>query len=501
MLRSLPPPAWRPTPRTRHDLRRAAPIVAGGWALTLVEPALGLGCMVAGAGWLARSTLRNSHLTAEYRRAWKARAYEAWSGWARLPSLARLDGWDAPLVDHYIHVHPEDWLPASRARPMHPQAGMGAHVREWRKYRKRARLEGLRVIPRRVTVSVPYRPHITWRQFRKHWNEIHGFPGTPDAPIDPWRWDTTRRVEGVVIGEPFGMPQTIPLPDQPAWSLDVLRLGVLEDGSELVWDLREIPHGLLGGSTRFGKTGLLRLIALQFILGAWWTGQQPGVVILDPKGDEYVCFERPGWWNPAAVEGVHVAVDELDADGNLTTLDTMVAAARAVRQELGRRRRASRAMAAAGQEPIWRPIILIVDEAAELLEREGDKTSPESQARDGQRRELERTIRTIARLGAKFRGHVIAAAQSPRAEFLPADAKINLAYLLFVGPGSPTELGIIFGKDLPDSPPARRGMGVWKDHREGVDPLDPYLYFKGFWLSPEDISATLGGVLEPATAA
>ena len=466
---------------------------------SLVEPALGLGCAVAGAGWLARQAVHNHHLTAKYRRAWKARAYEAWSGWAGLPGLAKFDGWDQPPIDRYIHVHPEHWLPAGPARPMAPQAGTGAHVREWRKYRERARLEGLRVIPRRVTVSVPYRPHVRWRLFRKHWNETHGFPGTPDAPIDPWRWDRSRRVEGVIIGEPFGMPPVIPLPDQPGWSLDVLHLGVLEDGTELVWDLhpeRGIPHGLIGGSARFGKTNIFRMAALQFILAAWWAGIMPGVVILDPKGDEYLCLEREGWWNPATCEGVHVAVDEVDEEGNLTTLDNMVAAVRAVRMEMGRRRRASRALTAAGQVPFWRPILLEVDEAAELLERENVKTDPGAVARDAQRLEIERSIRSIARLGAKFGFHVFVGAQSPRAEFLPSDAKVNLAFQLFVGPGSPTELGIIFGKDLPDSPPARRGMGVWKDHREGVDPLDPYLYFKGYWLSPEDISATLDGVLE-----
>lgn len=493
MIRNLPPPAWRPTPRTRADISLAVRVLAGSAGLSMLEPRLGIACALADAGWLVKRSLGNSRLTRAARYHWKRRAFAVLARHTQMERVlltGQHPGIFGDPVTHYVDVRPEDWVAAGQAPPPAPQTGMGAHVREHRLHRRRARLEGLRIVPRRAYFSVNPQAAINWRAFRRHFNEVQGFPGTLDRPVDPWRWDK-HRGHDLLVAEPFSLPRFLDLPEPAWWDLDVLRLGVLEDGTELTWNLLEIPHALIGGSTRFGKTGLLRLIAWQWIMGCWQRGMQPGVVVLDAKASaEFVCLEVPGYWNPSTMEGVHVALDDVDDEGRLTTLDNMAAAADAVLRELGRRRRAGRSAARDGQQLAFRPILLMVDEAAELLEREAvsrDEQGTEAtaaRARNRQRASIERAIRTVARLGAAFRVHVIAAAQSPRAEFLPADAKINLAYLLFVGPGNPTELGIIFGKDLPDSPPARPGMGVWKDHREGVDPLDPYLYFKAYWMEP-----------------
>jgi hypothetical protein len=492
----IPPIAWRPTPRTVSDLNLAGICAAWSYLGTLVEPTLGTAGLVGTAAWTGRRFWRSHQLTQASRRGWRIQAYGVLT---RQAQLRPPDGWGDP-VDSYVLVFPEDWTPSGPAQPPNPQHGWRPIYREWRGYRRRQRLEGMRVIPQRVYLLVPPRSIIHWRHFRRHWNEVQGYPGSVERPVDPWRWTADRR-NTRIIGDPFSLPLFIPLPDAwPSW--DQLRLGVLEDGSELVWSLLDIPHGLVGGSTRFGKTNLLRTIAFQLILAALWNNQQPGVVILDPKGDEYVAFEGLPW-NGRTCEGVCVAVDDLDADGELTNLDNMEQAARDVRMELGRRRRTSRVAERQGITSLWRPIMLLVDEAAELLEREPvSKSDPEAvqqaaRRRNAQRSSIERSIRTIARLGAKFRIHVLAAAQSPRAEFLPSDAKVNLAFLLFVGPGSPVELGIIFGKDLPDSPPARRGMGVWKDSREGMDPADPYLYLKLYWTAPDMIRDRLAPLRAP----
>jgi hypothetical protein len=404
---------------------------------------------------------REARLVGQHQDAWRGRAVavlaNAYRGRLQRP-------WGEGGMLDYVHVEPGDWT-------AEPWEFPGA---------------------RRCYVTWP--PGQPWNAsaWARQWNRDYGYP----LYGPPWRWEYHPR-ENVLVGEVFDLQGDHEGKIHLSERIDYQRfpyrvvIGTCEDGTTLTWDLLEIPHVLMGGSTRFGKSKTLQLM-LYHLLAA---DVVQGLAILDWKRRDFRTFTGQPW-DARVCAGMTVAKPDLDANGIPVSLATMELAAEAVLAELGRRILESEDVPE-GEDP-WRDrlILLAVDEAAATLQREPqppkEDKSPQAEqvrARNRQRARIEFAIGQVAMLGGALHVHVIAAAQSPRKEFLPGEAVANMQHRMFLGPYQDVaEPVIIFGRDAPDSPPGWKGYGVWRSLRTDTDPNDPYLYFKAFWLPAERIA-------------
>jgi hypothetical protein len=390
------------------------------------------------------------------RQQWIERAFAVLARYAKLPPV-----WGAwSPAAHYVRVDDQDWLDLLDPRT----ATTGARV---------------------VQLLVPPGNYLDMTAFRRHWNHVMGYPDSP-----PWRWDWT---DGVwLVGHPFALPTTLAMPPvdygNPALA-DRVILGQAEDGSILTHDLIEAAHGLIGGKTWRGKSSLVLLYAVHLLS----VGRLQALVVLDPKGGEYPELElaagHAAAWNPATCSGIHVATPDFDEYGEAVGYRPLELAARAVVRETGRRRNYDHRHNP--ERSYWRQarILLVVDEAADLLDFEDkpdrqDK-SPEAEQvreRNRQRTVIARAMRHEAMMGSKFSASVIPAAQSPRREFVAGAVHANLAFKTYLGRGDNIEMGVVFGRgySLPDPPLDIPGRGVWLNNRLGAPPTDPYLMYQAY---------------------
>lgn len=390
------------------------------------------------------------------RHAWRVRALQVLGSFVRL-----VEPWGGSLLDH-VQVPADAWTERPDTFP-----GANEVILSWP--------------PGKV-----FRP----RLWAKAWNQAHGFPRW--GP--PWTW-TYRPDLGIIIGHPFDLSgddrgrlwlpyDQIDYAGQPRMIL----CGVCEDGTPLYHDLDTTPHAMAAGATGAGKTKaihtrLFHLLAADVV---------SGLVILDWKRKDFRVFQ--GWaWDADRCRGITVAKPGLDAAGILDNLDAMEQAAEAVLAELGRRMLASEDLEE-GQDP-WagQLVVLVFDEVLATLQREAnppkDDKSSQAQAvrrRNAQRTRIEFVLQQVVLLGRALHVHAILGASSPRAEFLTGEAKAAVQHRMYLGQFQDvSEPVIVFGKDAPASPPPWPGYGVWRVLRPDVDPEDPYLYFKSYWVPAE----------------
>jgi hypothetical protein len=242
--------------------------------------------------------------------------------------------------------------------------------------------------PRRVTVALRPLPE----QQAPSW----------DAMADAFR----RFLGGASVEwrESFGtlriVISRVALPDVLHWHAHSapegrLVIGRRHGGRPLAIDTRTSPHVLLSGATGSGKGGAIRAAAAAALEGGWH------LVVLDPKeAGEYTWLEHLGV--PIVTE-LRELVDTLEH----------LAAVRRVRQEIVRSHGADSWLDLPGDVlQIWRPVLLVVDEAADLLAATKGK-SGEDRLRATLQHKAGELIAELARKGRSAGIHLLVAIQRP----------------------------------------------------------------------------------------
>jgi hypothetical protein len=231
----------------------------------------------------------------------------------------------------------------------------------------------------------------------------------PEQPSSSWdaMADAFRRFLGgasVEWRESFGTLRIVVgrvgLPDFLPWHAHGapegrLVLGRRHGGEALVLDARTTPHVLLSGATGSGKGGAIRAAAAAALQGGWH------LVVLDPKeAGEFTWLE---------LLGVPVVTELRD---QVETLERL-AAVRRTRQVIVRRHGADTWLdLPADLLQIWRPVLLIVDEAADLLAATKGKGG-EDRLRATFQHKAGELISELARKGRSAGVHLLVAIQGP----------------------------------------------------------------------------------------
>jgi hypothetical protein len=172
-----------------------------------------------------------------------------------------------------------------------------------------------------------------------------------------------------------------------------LVIGRRHGGRLLTIDARTTPHVLLSGTTGSGKGGAIRATAAAGLQGGWH------VVVLDPKeSGEYA------WLEPLGVPVVTRLREQVE------TLEHL-AAVRRGRQEIVRRYGADTWLDLELLQS-WRPVLVVVDEAADILAATKGK-SGEDRLRASLQHKAGELIAELARKGRSAGIHLLLAIQRP----------------------------------------------------------------------------------------
>jgi hypothetical protein len=231
----------------------------------------------------------------------------------------------------------------------------------------------------------------------------------PEQPASSWdaMADAFRRFLGgasVEWRESFGTLRIevgrVGLPDFLPWQAHGapdgrLVIGRRHGGGPLAIDARTSPHVLLSGATGSGKGGAIRAAAAAALQGGWH------LVVLDPKeAGEYGWLELLG---VPVVTGLQEQVATLEH----------LAAVRRARQEVVRTYGVDTWLDLPGDvAQIWRPVLLVVDEAADLLAATKGK-SGEDRLRATLQHKAGELISELARKGRSAGIHLLVAIQRP----------------------------------------------------------------------------------------
>ncbi|MGH2843007.1 MAG: FtsK/SpoIIIE domain-containing protein [Solirubrobacteraceae bacterium] len=207
------------------------------------------------------------------------------------------------------------------------------------------------------------------------------------------QWRETRGVLTVTVSRHA-------LPTSLAWTAGQcdrqhLVIGALRDGAPLALDVARSPHVLLAGATGAGKGGAIRCA----LAGALQAGWQP--IVLDPKeSGEYEWARR-------------LAVPILTSIGDQVLTLEVIDALRERRQTVIRAHGAD----SWHEVPVidrsgWRPILVVVDEAADLLTPVKGRSEQARELAAVQQRAAS-LITQLARKGRSAGIHLIVAIQRP----------------------------------------------------------------------------------------
>lgn len=206
-------------------------------------------------------------------------------------------------------------------------------------------------------------------------------------------WRESRGTLHVTIGR-------LGLPDRLSWQLDEarqgrLRIGWRHGGSELAIDSRATAHVLLAGATGSGKGGAIRATTAAALQAGWH------VVVLDPKeAGEYAWLEALG---------VPVVTELPEQVATLERLAEIRRARQAIVRDKG--------LDSWYELPLdeletGRPVLLVVDEAADLLVATKGK-SGEERLRAGLQHKAGELVAELARKGRSAAIHLVVAIQRP----------------------------------------------------------------------------------------
>jgi hypothetical protein len=374
-----------------------------------------------------------------------------------------------------VRVAEHDWAMITHpAPPLAPGRDRGEHaeVREQNRWRDRA--HGLYCEPHRAYVYVPRNHVLDLRSFKVHFERETLMRWTYTYDATQGRYEVTR----------FTLPERIPPPPVDVAHPWLISVGLTEYGWPLLEDRRIFPHGILGGSTRYGKTAQLYLRMYHYLC-CILAGTAQAAVFIDPKGNQMYHLTPVALgmdfldFNPGDCSGVVMAQDA--PQGGRTVITNKAAVLQALSAELSRRiEEETRTLAETGRYPDWsgRTVYVGVDEQARLMAdaaAAGDRT-------------IAANIDRLEAQGAGYGFVVDIATQAPRSDVLTAEVKNNAQGRTWIGPGDSVNLKVVFDADLPYSPPYQPGQTVTRDPWP-VDPAYPYHHYQGYYAEPTEYAA------------
>ena len=270
------------------------------------------------------------------------------------------------------------------------------------------------------------------------------------SPTGYWnvRWDPATSTVTVSPSHPLPQRADFPL-EMPDESEQMhIPLGVGDGGAEVFWDPETFPHLLCVGPTGTGKTIFLNNLIVACAMRGW------SIVLVDPKelsfrGFDPVALAKRGWQAWAGVEVVATSEAEMERGIDLfyQTMRDRYAALKHFEV----------------READLPPMLLIIDEAGELVERLGEYHTSEEKLQDltaqaeaegrdpskvtkpkGTKNPELRKIWSGLRLGRQGRTFVVTATQRPDVSYIPGEARSNLTTRVGLGHLDGAALEMVF---------------------------------------------------------
>ncbi|HEY7198950.1 MAG TPA: FtsK/SpoIIIE domain-containing protein [Candidatus Dormibacteraeota bacterium] len=238
-----------------------------------------------------------------------------------------------------------------------------------------------------------------------------------------------------------------------------LVVGIGESRWGAVWaDIVELPHLLIGGTTRFGKSVMIRQLLTRLALR--YPPEHLKFALVDFKRVELRTFESLPHVSPPEGHAGSLAVAK-DMDAYLELL-------KALSESLDERKLRFD-LADVENIQVWnaRPdlggrlpyVLLVIDELAEVSVEEAVDAEEKRK-----RQEALALLARLARLGGAFGIHIIAATQRPAVETVPGPVKSQLLARICFKVDNGTQSRIVLGEDNSAGAelPAHRGRGIWQ---------------------------------------
>jgi hypothetical protein len=297
-----------------------------------------------------------------------------------------------------------------------------------------------------LTMTITYPPKVKDAKDSNHRGDIMGVVNAKTPGRWAGRWETEASTLHLVR-RPDMPKRVVSTGELPSDSETTIPFGVGEHGEVVCWDPMIYPHVLVSGETGSGKTVVLR----NFAYGAAKRGWE--VRIIDPKRIEFASLRD---W-----PGVVVVA---------TMVDDMVRVIEETYAEMeARYALIEQAKADKVEPPVFDRIVLILDEARELI----DRLNNHWQKVLGNRGEhpANDLWRSIARLGRSGGIHLILGIQRPDASVMSGEARANFGGRISVGSldadGAKMMYGATdIGRDMPDDIKGRATAKVAGDPQE-----------------------------------
>ena len=200
--------------------------------------------------------------------------------------------------------------------------------------------------------------------------------------------------------------------------------GPREGGGQLVWKMKETPHGLFGGKTGSGKSVALS-VPLFFGL---YNPDLVELIVCEPKNTDFA-------WTPEFPNVIQFATTDTEIAAAITRAEEEMDRRQSLLREIGgrdidqlRAKMAANPQLVEEYGPPPRHLILLVDEIAEFLAHSADKDLEE--LKDEARADLEK----IGRLGRALGVNLVVTTQRAGAKPLSTQLRSQLGFRLGVGP-------------------------------------------------------------------
>jgi hypothetical protein len=253
-----------------------------------------------------------------------------------------------------------------------------------------------------------------------------------------------------------------------------------------VWaDLVELPHVLIGGTTRFGKSVMIRQVLTRLALR--YPPEHVKFALVDFKRVELRTFEKlPHVTPPEGRAGSIAVAKDIDAYLELLRLLSESLDERTLRFDLAdvENIQAWNARPDLGGRLPY--VLLVIDEIAEVCVEEAVGAEEKRK-----RQEALALLARLARLGAGLGFHIIAATQRPTVATVPGPVQSQLLAKVCFKVDNGAQSRIVLGEDNSSGAelPAHRGRGIWQWSLPVV--------FQGPLLEKPDANAMLAGLLAP----
>lgn len=270
------------------------------------------------------------------------------------------------------------------------------------------------------------------------------------SPTGYWtvRWDPAANEVTVVPSQPLPRRAAYPLEMPDARDQMRIPIGLGDGGQVVYWQPALFPHLMAVGPTGTGKTVFLFGVIVSCLLRGWI------IVLLDPKELSFRGFD------PAALTGrgfapwggvVSVATTEAEMEEAIGFFHANM------------RNRYAAIKGFEVEEDDLPPVLMIVDEAGELVERLNEYQSSDEKYQDllaradrdgrdpsdvakpkGMKNPELRKVWSGLRLGRQAKDYVITATQRPDVTFIPGEARSNLTTRVGLGHLDGAALEMVF---------------------------------------------------------